>query len=473
MSANLRQLIKSLNSGKNLDKDLPAYLKALADEYHSYAMLQTMLQYYVMCEQHEEGYFKEKEVLDTVQVIHELIYELFVSEEPVQREACIQKLDKERTKVIRKMEVLTNYTDHLLISEYILNRIEHKYDQADPVSEDDTVFAQKLLQYIFAQKDNAVIGERIKEVIGQLPVRIARSKFYEMVKNSISLFKGGEKDSLDSYLYMIRTSATMYHPEGEGIYFNNWGQFVEKMDGMDYGKLEMQEIKALQQELQKMSEEFTAASEVFVTLQELLNSLYVYLLSEAHGNGFEERYWEKEEKICKDVIITIAKQVKSDDNYVIGGTLIEKLEQIEGVLEKVMMQIQQLMGSFEMIKETYAAERKELKLETGFADFDKAEKLLSTSIFVEFKEKSTEEVTEQMAEKEAVKLAEEFSELFHGASILFVRAVIANVMERMPVQFASVDEVSEYIQGSLQQCKDAAEKQAVYEILNRMITENA
>lgn len=469
----MRQLIKSLNNGKNLNEDLPSYVNMLGEEYRSYALVQSMMQYYVMCEQHEEGFFKEKEVIETVQFIEDVIEELFVLDEGADRDACIAKIDAERTKVIRMMEVLTNYTDQLMIFEYMLNRIEHKFDQSEQeFAEDDSVFAQELLQYILGVKDTYVVNEKIKDVIGQLPVRMARSKFFELVKNSISLYKGSEKDSLDGYLYMIRTSATLYKPESDGQYFASWGAFVDKLKKVDFDSLEKEQFDTLFDELKEKARDISDASEVFVTLQELINSLYAYLLVGFDSERDEEGKWKKEEAICKEVIITIAKQVKAEDNYIIAESLMEQLEQIEGTPERIMTGIQHLMGSFQMVRESYADKIKELQLERNFSDLEKVGDLLSSSIFIEFKEQCTKEVTEEMAEKETVQLVEELSALFHDNSIRFVRAVIASVISRMPVFFAGVEEISEYIQTSLELCKDIAEKKASYEILRDMLVEN-
>lgn len=477
MSKNIRQLIKNLNNGKNLDNDLPAYVAMLAEEYHDYAMIQAMMQYYVMCEQYEDGFFKEEEVLETISFINELMEEVFgttenASMEQLQRDACIAKLEEERTRVIRKMEVLTNYTDQLMIYEYMLNRLEYKFDSSadlEKISEDDTVFAQQLLQHIFAVKDNYVINEKIKDIIGQLPVRMARSKFFELVKNSITLYKGSEKDSLDSYLYVLRTSATLYEPEAEGKYFAHWRTFVQKLGTVDFEALEQTELDTLFDELKETAQEIADASEVFVTLQELINSLCVYLLFD---KAQDTNAMKKETVLCMDVIQTITKRRKNGEDTVVPENIMEKLEELEGAPEKIMMHIQQLTGSFQMAKEAYQDKIQELNLMKKFEEFEKAEVLLSSSIFVEFKEKSLEPVTEEMAEMETVKLIEEFSELFHSHSIRFVRAVIACVISRMPVFFTNIEEISEYIGTSLSQCKDAAEKKATYELLRGMLVES-
>lgn len=463
MSTNIRHLIKNLNSGKNLDKDLPAYTSMLADQYHDYALMQITMQYYVMCEQYTESFFKEQEVMETVEFIHGIMEAIFSGDSDCQRDAALIKVDKERTKVIRKMEVLTNYTDQLMIYEYMLNRLEHKYDDV-VVDEDDTIFVQQLLQYILKVKDSYIVNERVKDVIGQLPVRMARSKFFERIKNSITLYKGSERDSLDGYLYMLRTSAMLYTPEADGLYFSNWDAFVDTCKKTDYENLTQEEFVSLMSELKKTAGDISDAAEVFVTLQELINSLYVYLLVDG---GVEE---SNESELCKTIITELITHVGKEGGSFSDAFMV-MLGQLEGTPEIIQTRIQQLMGSFQMAKEAYGKEIIELQLENQFSHLDMAQDLLSSSIFIEFKDKNLESVTDKEIEEETAKLIAEFSELFKEAPIRLIRAIIASVISRMPVFFANVDEISEYIKNSLTQCKDIAEKQASYELLKGMMDE--
>ena len=62
MSTVNKQLIKNINNGKNLEKELPAYVFTLAGQYQNQAVIRSAMQYYVMYEQYAEGMFVEKEV---------------------------------------------------------------------------------------------------------------------------------------------------------------------------------------------------------------------------------------------------------------------------------------------------------------------------------------------------------------------------------------------------------------------------
>lgn len=468
MSMIKKQLIKNLNNGKNLDKVLPEYIHVLAENYKNQAFIRCAMQYYVMYEQYADGMFIEEEVKDTVNDICEMMKRVFVQKEDFEKEECISRIESARSNIIEKMEVLTNYTDQITVYEYVLNRIEHKFDETI-AEEDTTVFTQKLMQYIFGVKDNFVMNEKIKEVISQLPVRMARSKFYELIKNSISLYKGGQKESLDSYLYMLRTSAMLYKPKGEGQYFKNWGAFVETLRTTDYGKLTKEAFDDLSGELMGKAANIMYTSEMFVSLQELINSLYVFVLMDEQENVLPDEYQDIR-KVCEEIITAIDSKMKHGEEQPFD--MEKKLYQLEGVPEKIAQNISQLEGSLDMVKESYKERLAEYGLEVVTANLEKAQTLLSDSIFVEFKEQSLEEVSDEMAEEETKKLIDELSILFQKNSIRVVRAVIASTIARMPVFFANTEEVSEYIQSSLDQCKDAAEKAASFEILRSVIEED-
>lgn len=468
MSTINKQLIKNLNNGKNLDKVLPDYMHSLAQNYRNQAFIRCAMQYYVMYEQYADGMFIEEEVKNTVNFITDMMENVFVNKDSFKKEDGISKIESARHDVIQKMEVLTNYTDQITIYEYVLNRLEHKFDGA-VIEEDATIFTQELMQYIFGVKDNFVINEKIKDVISQLPVRMARSKFYELIKNSISLYKGGQKESLESYLYMLRTSAMLYKPEGEGKYFKDWGAFVEKLKETDYAELTKETFDELSGELMGKAANIMYTSEMFVSLQELMNSLYVFILMDGRET-LEKEECEDTLKTCEEIIQAIQDKLKNGD--VLSFEMEDKLYQLEGVPEKIAQQIAQLEGSLDMVTESYKDKLTEYGLEPLALDLEKAQTLLSESLFVEFKEESLQEVTEEMAEKETKRLLDEFGALFQNHSIKVVRAVIAGTIARMPVFFANTEEVSEYILSSLEQCKDAAEKTASYEILRDVIKED-
>ena len=48
------------------------------------------------------------------------------------------------------------------------------------------------MQFILEDEDNMAINRKISQVIGQLPVRLTKNKFFEMLSNGLSIYKGGK-----------------------------------------------------------------------------------------------------------------------------------------------------------------------------------------------------------------------------------------------------------------------------------------
>jgi hypothetical protein len=60
------------------------------------------------------------------------------------------------------------------------------------------------MHYILENKDNVVINGRIAEVVGQLPMRLTRSKFLEYLNEAFSLYKGAMVGTVNDFIYNIR-----------------------------------------------------------------------------------------------------------------------------------------------------------------------------------------------------------------------------------------------------------------------------
>ena len=86
-------------------------------------------------------------------------------------------------------------------------------------------------------------------------------------------------------------------------------------------------------------------------------------------------------------------------------------------------------------------------------------KLLSTSYFAELEENADEQVDLSLVQKTARELCEELLEFFEAHEKALNRAVMANVLTRMPVIFKSPEEIKNYVEYALRQCTNFSEKE--------------
>jgi hypothetical protein len=163
----------------------------------------------------------------------------------------------------------------------------------------------------------------------------------------------------------------------------------------------------------------------------------------------------------------------ADTDQELSQELTGKLSELEGVQEDRMDVVSVMEDALYEVNRQHKALAESLMLDKVMQVLLRTQKLLSSSIFINLEDTSTEEkaVDELKIEEEAKMLEEELTVLFADADRLVVRAVIANTLNKMPVFFADHKEVMDYVLYSLKRCSDLYEKTACYEIINAIMSE--
>ena len=143
-----------------------------------------------------------------------LIIEELMNGESEKISENIEKIEKLRDGINEKVQDLTCYVDKFNIYEHALNRVEYRFRDDDyPSGYRHENITRRLMQFILEDEDNMAINRKISQVIGQLPVRLTKNKFFEMLSNGLSIYKGGTKESLKNFLYMLKTTAMLENTE--------------------------------------------------------------------------------------------------------------------------------------------------------------------------------------------------------------------------------------------------------------------
>lgn len=459
-----KDLVRAIKKGKELEKNLPIYRNRLFDIYHQVSLLHVTMDYFVLYETLQEKSGKENGYLaDTISEINQVIQTIFIDgifgEE--EKKEQIAKILSARDEVIRMMKILTMYTDKLQIYEHVVNRMELKFENQIELADVDT-FVQKVYQYIFSGKDNVVINESIKEVLAELPVRMARSKYFQMIENSMSVYKDADKSALDRFVYMLETSAMLYEPEGVGEYFLDIKEFSDRLGKMCFSAMSEAEFRMVYDELQEKAEFIEEVADLYVSIQGLLNSLYCYETS------FQGQEHEKESEQACLAIIKGVNQLFAEGNWAdIPQEIQEKLVLTEGKQESLVEEMMQLEAGLMDIQMGQEEKLEQLGMLEDFDKLDAMQQLLAASgTFVEFEEEAVEETADEAyVMEETAKLLEKLKVQFSENEMCVNRAVIAATISKFPVFFTSSKEVEEYIRESLERCQDDAERQASMNVI--------
>ena len=78
---------------------------------------------------------------------------------------------------------------------------------------------------------------RIRQIIGQLPVRLTKQKFYSLVLEGLSVYTGSPVDSLNDMMYTLKTESMASLPEGMAEGRRSLYETLKQFGHMDYRSL--------------------------------------------------------------------------------------------------------------------------------------------------------------------------------------------------------------------------------------------
>lgn len=457
-----KELIKQINDGKNLEAVLPEYAGELSGLLYEYALLQSAMEFYSLKEMVEDVSDVEEEISPDINRLCDWVKEVMQTEENGEsREMHIREIDALRTEVMEKVECLTMYADELQIYEYVFNRKEKEYQEEKNVMSDEA-FVSRLLQYMFGAKDNVLVNQRIQEAVSQLPVRMLKSKYYDYIKDSLNCYKDADKSSIDSFIYMLRTSATIYKPKTENDHYTSIKENIKMLEAVDYNNLSQEEFEKYSKVLKDTAFIIAMLSDFNVQIAKVINSLYIVLLMKPYLLSVKEEV----EKNCCFIISSTAEHLWLPLSEELEEKVCEVFDELLGVQEQHIEDYLYFSGGLSVIKEEYWELTQSIALDFQMECLYMADKLCNNSIFINIhEEEESHQVTSDYLEYQFNHLVMDLTQIFKKHPQCINRAIMAATLSKLPVFFNNTQEVKEYVEQSLFQCTNAAEKSAAKELL--------
>lgn len=460
---NTKQMLNEIRRGKNLSANISAYADKYTTASYEYAMHRMALQYYTLYETVQEHTDKElKEAEDVLVRLHDAVKAMLAEDGSL----TVEKIGDLRADIIKRMKVLTAYTDVLQIYEYVLNRVEPKFNAELKEFSDLAVFVNRLNTYIYAMNDNMVINERIKDVLGQLPVRMTKAKFFEYVSNSFDLYKKADEEALESFVYMLRSCSMLDRPEGMDQYFVSYKALADELAGVAYDELTKEEYEAVSGRLGAAAEEIRVVIDLYLSIQEVVNDLYITALM---GNVMPEKKSSVVANL-KMIISSLNELFLENTGKEIPDELTGRLAITEGHQESLMAECNLLEAYYDEILAAAGSVIEQDGKKEVFDRFPVVARLMSSSVFAELTDAAlSAPVTEESLSKAKDALISEYTALFQQNKKQVNRAVMAACLNKMPVIFNTAQEMTDYMEQSLLQCRDENERKAVLNILDSIM----
>lgn len=378
-------------------------------------------------------------------------------------EQSIEDIETLRRKNIEAMKLFTAYTDRYTIYEYVLNRMEYRFKETK-IECSDEALKTEILNYLTMDKDNAVRQTRTIQIIEQLPMRMTKAKFFQILQDGLSVYIGSEKQSVNDLIYMLRTAAMMEEPEGMEDAYPEIYHMIHRMAQVDFKTLTKEDYEALEAEQTKTSQVLNRNIDLYMLLEELTNDLYVILLSTPYAIVDL-----KEKQNCETIIQEVCGLF--DQGVELPSHLSEYFEKIEGIQERCADVFHSGESMLEEIQASYKEILSGSMLDKIYASLDRMSKLLSTSLYVELEhlDGDRSQADRDYIMQTYAAFSAELREHLKQQSKPVSRAIMAKLITLLPLFVTTYQELENYIETSLASCSDPAEKAACIEIIRTMM----
>ena len=375
----------------------------------------------------------------------------------------LDELDCLRTDTASAMEANTAYTDVFQAYEYVLNRLEGRFEPqlmgVRNVRIDEEEWTAEIMTYIMDTDQGMVVNERIQSVVGQLPIRLTRNKFFAMVEKGLSVYTGGTVSGLDDMLYILRSEAMLVRPEDMETGYEDLHSIFREFENTDFKAVTAEEYRHLTAEMERAGQILLDTTGELMLFMDLINDLYVLMLS---------RKWAmmevSEERLLQGMLSSVHALFEGGAATAIPQELTDKLSMLEGKQEAYFEQWMRLETDVNGAADGMDEDREILR---------KIGLLMSDSSFMSLERPDSGPEPKVDEELMAGKLEHFFGELsaaWEGKPKVLIRAVMSKILSRLPVFFDSLEEVRLYVEGSLRSCSDGKEKEISMRLI-RMIME--
>lgn len=466
----IRTVIHNLHKGKNVENNLNTYIRQMMTTANRLSFVRVALNYPVFYESASEleyaGNYPDcisSIVNDVITLTKESLKTDFYD---VDTDAVLQKALATREAITKVMQNLTAFGDRYTIYEYVLNRKEYSYkDTSSMKLFDNEAFKSKILAYTSDNSDKASNRMKLVQVLEQLPMRMTRSRFFQIIEDGMRAYIGSDKTSVEDILYMIRTGSLLEEPENMKTEFSDLYEKSLHVAQCYNQDMTEEEFVALQDYFAELFQILNDEMDCVLLAQELVNDVCCILMSASNAMGnVEERDW------CIQIVEKINTMFENPERPELYNELDDILMNLEGTQEMLGEQQESGEAVLEELKDAYK-DRMDAEQRAQFGILNKISMLLSTSHFGKLldEKEETEEASEDYIMQEISKLVFELKAHFKKLSRVEIRAIMAKVITMLPLFVRNYNELDSYIDSSLANCTDLAEKMACVELIHNMI----
>jgi len=453
MNHELVKARKELFAKRDVEFNLPCYLRNLAGVYYRMANYNLAMQYTSFAEGVAEGDVelpeKAKEYAQTIKTYVEAL----AKGECASGEEALVRIGELRQELTVAMQALTAYTDRLYLHEYALRRLAPAMEgTAEEI--DSNAALEEISSFLFFDEEQEGLLARVSAVISELPVRMTKAKFMEWVRNTASVYKEADGETLDRVFYMLYSASGLYEPEGMEL-FPECRKVLDDLNALDYRSITEEQYASAKKKLSEITEFITSVSDAYFSLTEIVNSLLTVLFTEGYAMPADLEATEG----CREIY-----RMLSEGKDFTDMALVEAFETFEGLPE----QIEEFLFTEEAYFDELPVDEKLLDAMMQKVLYTRvvyARRLHTTSIFVKIENEEAKELSfDAMLDEFCVAVTKVLEEGQRAVN----RAVMARVIQNLPLPFTRKSDIQKYALAALENCHDMSEKTAAMRAIREL-----
>ena len=432
-----------------LEEDVP-------DCYFSMAVIQASINHYLLYEawagepesedvrtHRLEDLPAAKSIVDRLNVFMDESYRDNLTDTSERKEAVL----KFREEIKQTAMAVATYTDEFRLYEYLINRVKPD-EKTEFKSFNNDAMARDVLTAIFKSGDNAVINENIKTCVSNLPLRMTKNKFFDIIEGLFNRYIDTDSSSLDREIYMLRSSAGIY--ERRSDMFPELEKRLLSFRDFNFAEMNDNSYNEAMELLKDTVSVLTDISELLQVCEQVVNLLTVMLAM----------YSKVTPEFRKDIVGLRVLTDEALDGFKnnckepMSPEALGCFEAMEGKFEPLVEKLSRIQAK---VATAYKGNL-ELTAPDILEDLDLCERLLSGSVFADLKDEESHELTSSEVKEKFNVFRDELSAKLSEDDRYMLRARMSAVLGQLPVFFDSRTEVMNYVRESLDGCRDVYEK---------------
>lgn len=397
--------------------------------------------------------------------VDKILLSLLTDDDTKNCEECRDAILKKRDVNIEYMKKLDSYADHFKVYEYVLNRIEYRFISGSlPDDYSDENMTQKIIASIAGVNDKSLSQSMILSVVEELPFRMTKQRFYEIISNGLNAYSGSDEAAVDGLIYMLRSTALLSDSSDDRYKIDDFESVIQEFSALEVSAIAPTAFDELSGKLQSACSRLLDLTDNGLFAQEILNdSAVIAILKSQKLLDMDEAMIKSISTVCE----IIEKGIKVSDDSSENGFF----ESLEGVQEKAAAVYSARSALTDEYRTAYANELESAKLSDGYKALAACSRLLSQSSFAQLEEKLSVPASDSYIDAQTQKLISELKEQFSCIGRLQSRAVMSKLITLVPFFLRTQEQLEDYILTSLQSCSDLAEKIGCIEIINSVISD--